>query len=122
MQKHLLNQAHIQESIVGEEDPGAAMEVMRALLNQRSDSGQDEGEDAKINMRCSDGNESITVDVVWPHHYSRDVAQLLGIVMANHGAIADKAWSLFDATGRNALELEVDEGLDGIFYINCRDD
>lgn len=121
MQKHLLDQAHIQESIAGEEDPGAAMEVMRALLNQRpEDSGQQEG--AKINMSCSEGNERITVDVVWPHHYSKDVAQLLGMVMANHGAIADKAWSLFDATGRSSLELEVDEGADGVFYVNCRDD
>jgi hypothetical protein len=115
MQNDLLNQAHIKESIAGEEDPGAALDVVRALVGRNPERvTSSEGANAKINFSCS--------DVVWPrHHAKEDVAKLLGLVMAHHGAIADTAWSLFAATGKSPMELEVDEGQDGVFYINRRD-
>lgn len=121
MQQDLLNQAHIIESIAGEEDPGASLDMMKAAMEKRAKQLRDPGESARIHFSCSDGKENIAVDVIWPRHYSTDVAKLLGMVMANHGAIADRAWSLFDATGNSSLELEVDEGEDGVFYISSKD-
>lgn len=108
------------ESIAGEEDPGASLDMLRsALPTAAARRADDPG--ARIHFSCSDGRENLAVDVIWPEHYSRDVAQLLGMVMAHHGAIADRAWSLFDATGKHTLELEVDESADGVFYISSRD-
>lgn len=116
-----LNSTDIVESVAGEEDPGASLDMLKGALQAAAERGGESEPSARIHFSCSDGKENLAVEVIWPRHYSRDVAQLLGMVMAHHGAIADRAWSLFDATGRSAIELEVDESEDGVFYISSRD-
>ena len=134
MQSQSINPVHLRESMVGEEDPGAALDVVSATLRHPQQTADraakdatmpapatDAGADARIFLSCSDDGRNIDVGVTWPHHPSSDVAQLLGLVVANHSAIADTAWSLSGATGQHCIELEVDEDTDGVFYVSRRD-
>ena len=122
MPHNLLSPSEMLESVAGEEDPGASLDLLKGPMDGAAAQSPTVEESARIHFSCSDGKENLAVDLIWPRHHSKDVAQLLGMVMAHHGAIADRAWSLFDATGRSAMELEVDEGADGVFYISSRDD
>lgn len=122
MPHDLLSPVDMLESVAGEEDPGASLDLVRGAARHRAKRAATSEPQARIHFSCSDGEKNLAVEVVWPRHPSKDVAHLLGMVMAHHGAIADRAWSLFDATGKHAMELEVDEGADGVFYISSRDD
>jgi len=130
MQSHSINPAHLRESMVGEEDPGAALDVVASMLrkNALAETGANSADtvgspnmDARIHLSCSDDGKSIDVGVTWPRHPSSDAAKLLGLVVANHSAIADTAWSLSGATGLSCIELDVDEDTDGVFYVSRRD-
>ncbi|CAN7487092.1 hypothetical protein [Acidovorax sp. LjRoot194] len=130
MQSHSINPVHLRESMVGEEDPGAALDVVASMLRKSARDEAGAGSkgrtstpevDARIHLSCSDDGKNIDVGVTWPHHPSSDVAKLLGLVVANHSAIADTAWSLSGATGLSCIELEVDEDIDGVFYVSRRD-
>ena len=111
---------HIRESMVGEEDPGAALDVVRAMAAAPRQRKADR-DPARLHVVCREGARSIRIGVTWPHHSSSDTAALLGLVVAHHGAIADTAWSVSGATGRSDVELEVDEDTDGVFYVSRRD-
>lgn len=139
MQSHSINPAQLRESMVGEEDPGAALDVVTSMLRRnarnagsrpaQADPAAERGDralppataDARIHLSCRDDGRNIDVGVTWPHHPSSDIAQLLGLVVANHGAIADTAWSVSGATGSGCVELEVDEDTDGVFYVSRKD-
>ena len=132
MNRQNLTEAHIRESIAGEEDPGASLDVVRAMLKQeQQNAARRAGQ--KIHMDYTDGTDVIGVDVRWPQHPeqqsgaepgqapSRTTADLLGLVVAYHGQIANTAWSLFSRTGQRSVELEVDEDSDGVFYVSRAD-
>lgn len=139
-----LSQAHIRESIAGEEDPGASLDVVRAMLrNEQQNTERRAGQ--KIHMDYTDGTDMIGVDVGWqqldaqhdtqdsapsrqpqPHGQRshvppRTAADLLGLVVAYHGTIANTAWSVFSRTGQRSVALEVDEDADGVFYVSRAD-
>ena len=118
-QHRVLSPSVVRDSVAGEEDPGAALDVVRAAVQRQAHRQRDAAPapDVKIQLSCSDGRDQLHVGVTWPHHRVHDAAHLLGMVMAHHGAIADEAWSHFGRTGRTCIELEVDETADGVFCI-----
>lgn len=125
---------HLRDSIAGEEDPGAALDVVRSLLAQ-----QRPGKPGatplnrtapQIHIDCAEGGEHIDVAISWhpaalhrstPRLVDPSPADLLGLVLAHHGTIANTAWSRFRTTGQRQLALEVDEDEDGVFYVNLKD-
>lgn len=125
MQCNSISSQQLRSSIAGEEDPGAALDVVRSIVARNGGTlGPDANAGAapvRLDLSCSDGARSIRVGVTWPHHGSSEIAELLGLVVAHHGEIADTAWSVSGATGRNCVELEVDEDTDGVFYVSRRD-
>lgn len=123
MQCNPISSQQLRNSVAGEEDPGAALDVVRSIVaNNGGTLGADvDRAPARLDLSCSDGARSIRVGVTWPHHASSEIAELLGLVVAHHGEIADTAWSVSGATGRNCVELEVDEDTDGVFYVSRRD-
>lgn len=128
MQAPNLSQADIRESIAGEEDPGAALDVVRAMLKKgQRDAAQQQSESIHIHMDCTCGADVIGVDVGWLRqgagHRARDksTAELLGVLVAHHGEIANTAWSLFSRTGQRCIALEVDEQEDGVIYVSRKE-
>lgn len=118
-----LSQAHIRESIAGEEDPGASLDVVRSMIRKgRQQAAQRVGQ--RIHMDYTEGQDVIGVDVGWPRRGAGtgappgSAADLLGLLVAHHGEIADTARSLFHRTGRRRIALEVGEDEDGVFYVN----
>jgi hypothetical protein len=159
MTEHKLSQAHIRQSVVGEEDPGASMDVVQALLEQKRRVAQrspaqgpapgapgapsttnppnapdapdgphppsaPDASDAPqqaIHIDLTQGTQAIAADVAWAPARHKSTADLLGLVVAHHGHIADTAWLLFQRTGQRSVALEVDEDRDGVFYVSRRD-
>lgn len=126
MSKPNLSNAHILNSIAGEEDPGASLDVVRSMLKkEQRKASQRTGQ--RIHMDYTEGTDVIGVDVGWPRRGAGtgagqgSAADLLGLVVAHHGAIADTARSLFQRTGRRRIALEVCEDQDGVFYVNHAD-
>lgn len=124
----VLSPAQLRESIAGEEDPGAALDLVRAMLKKGQQAAAQRGvESVHIHMDCTYGNDVIGVDVGWPGqdagHGARDksTAELLGLLVAHHGEIANTAWSLFSRTGQRSIALEVGEDEDGVFYVSHAD-
>ena len=122
MPKPNLSEAHIIDSIAGEEDPGASLDVVRDLI-ARHKPGRASPALPQIHMDCAEDNEVIQVDVGWSRHdaHGHSTADLLGLVVAHHGAIANTAWSCFNSTGQRRVALEVDENADGVFYVSLKD-
>lgn len=123
MQSQNLSEAHIRDSIAGEEDPGASLDIVRSMLKkEQQNAARHTGQ--SIHMDCTDGSDMIGVDVGWPRHGANaggnkgTTAELLGLLVAHHGEIADAAWSLFSCTGQRSIAVEVGEDDDGVFYVN----
>ncbi|MFN4117293.1 hypothetical protein [Acidovorax sp.] len=120
----VLSEAHILDSIAGEEDPGASLDVVRNLIvmepPQRARPHPQPGPTPQIHMDCAEGTEVIQVDVGWNRRRARrhSAAELLGLVVAHHGAIANAAWSFFNTTGQRRVALEVDENAEGVLRVN----
>lgn len=124
MPKPTLSEAHIIDSIAGEEDPGASLDVVRDLIAARTPRCTPTLPSApQIHMDCAEDDETIRVDVGWRRRSARghSAADLLGLVVAHHGAIANTAWSCFNSTGQRRVALEVDENADGVFYVSLKD-
>jgi len=126
MSKPNLSDTQILGSIAGEEDPGAALDVVRSMLkNERQKARQRAGQ--RIHMDYTEGVDVIGVDVGWPRRDAGtragqgNAAELLGLLVAHHGEIADTARSLFRRTGQRHIALEVGEDEDGVFYVNHTD-
>lgn len=123
MQAQNLSEAHIRESIAGEEDPGASLDIVRAMLKKEQQTAAQRG-GKSIHMDYTDGTDMIGVDVGWPQHgtgvgaQEKSTAELLGLLVAHHGEIANTAWSLFSRTGQRSIALEVGEDEDGVFYVS----
>lgn len=121
-----LSQAHIRESIAGEEDPGASLDMVRSLIarDQRRTAAAG-NPPPQIHMDCAEGDKTIAIDVGWQHRHAHPeeptAAALLGLVVAHHGEIANTAWSCFNHTGQRHVALEVDEDKDGVFYVSLKD-
>lgn len=119
-----LSQAHILESIAGEEDPGASLDVVRSLLKKEQQKATERTGGQSIHMDYTQGTDVIGVDVGWPRRTAsagvreKSAAELLGLLVAHHGEIASTAWSLFSRTGQRSIALEVDEDEDGVFYVS----
>ena len=129
-----LSATHLRGSIAGEEDPGAALDVVRSLLAQqrprRPGATPLNRTAPQIHIHCAEGGEHIDVAVSWhpaalrrgtPRPVDPSPADLLGLVLAHHGTIANTAWSRFCTTGQRQVALEVDEDDDGVFYVNLKD-
>lgn len=133
MPKPTLSEAHFIESIAGEEDPGASLDVVRDLVAARKGRATASGKvrsvparqpTPQIHMDCEEADEIIHVDVGWPAgsaHARHSAADLLGLVVAHHSAIANTAWSRFNSTGQRRVAVEVDENEDGVFYVSLKD-
>lgn len=119
-QPHTLQQPDIRESIAGEEDPGAALDTVRAMVERANACAQALARPT-IHMECREGTDHIGVQVGWQHCGHGNAAELLGLVVAHHGEIADAAWSTFARTGVRCIELEIDESTDGVFYVSRKD-
>ena len=118
----LLSKAHILDSIAWEEDPGASLDVVRNLIVLEAPARPRAPRPApQIHMDCAEGAEVIHVDVGWRRRtQGQSAADLLGLVVAHHGAIADAAWSCFNNTGQRRVALEVDETAQGLLRLNLR--
>lgn len=119
-QNHTLQQPDLRESIAGEEDPGAALDTVRAMV-ERANACAQALAPPTIHMECRDGADHIGVVVGWQHGGTGNTAELLGLVVAHHGEIADAAWSTFARTGARSIGLEIDESTDGVFYVSRKD-
>ena len=126
MSKPDLSDAHILNSIAGEEDPGASLDVVRSMLKKEQHKAT-QRTDRIIHMDYTEGTEVIGVDVGWPRRGAGtgaghgSAADLLGLLVAHHGEIADTARALFHRTGLRRIALEVREDEDGVFYVNHAD-
>ena len=119
-----LSEAHILDSVAGEEDPGASLDVVRSMLRKRRQHAtRHPGQ--HIHMDYTEGTDVIRVDVGWPRRGTSakqgSAADLLGLLVAHHCEIADTARSLFHRTGLRRIALEVGENKDGVFYVNHAD-
>lgn len=126
MSQTRLSNASLLNSVAGEEDPGAALDVVRSLIKkEQHKASQHPGQ--RIHMDYIEGPDVIGVDVGWPRRGAGtgashgSAADLLGLLVAHHGEIADTARSLFQRTGRRRIALEVGEDADGVFYVNHAD-
>lgn len=119
-QSQKLQQPDIRESIAGEEDPGAALDTVRAMVD-RANACVQAFAPPTIHMECREGTKHIGVEVGWQRCGHGNAADLLGLVVAHHGEIADAAWSTFARTGVRCIELEIDESIDGVFYVSRKD-
>lgn len=118
--KQRLPQSDVCESIAGEEDPGAALDVVRNIVEAAS-GGDDALARPTIYLECRAGADHIGVDVGWQPCGSGSTATLLGLVVAHHGEIADAAWSTFSRTGARSIGLEIDESADGKIHVSRKD-
>ena len=122
MSQNPLSPALIRESIAGEEDPGASLDIVRSLLKGAAARAPHTASPQIIHMDCTEGSDVIQVDVRWPDRSdNKGAAELLGLVVGYHHRIASTAWSLCASTGKHAIELEIDEDEDGVFYVSRRD-
>lgn len=119
-QSHRLQQPDIRESIAGEEDPGAALDTVRAMVERAKNCAQALAPPT-IHMECCEGADHIGVDVGWQQSGTGSAAELLGLVVAHHGEIAKAAWSTFARTGARTIALAIDESIDGVFYVSRKD-
>ena len=131
MSKPTLSDAHILDSVAGEEDPGASLDVVRNMVIRARREARSRAAmqpPPEIHIDCAQDGEVITVDVGWPCSPAEGISQpapstadLLGLVVAHHSAIANTAWARFHTTGQRRVALEVDEDADGVFYVNLKD-
>lgn len=115
-QNHPLERAHIRESIAGEEDPGASLDIVRSIAAGATAPAP------RIQIDCREGGARIAVNVEWQRCGTGTAADLLAVVVAHHGEIADAAWSTFARTGARSVALQVDETTDGLFYVSRIDE
>lgn len=121
------SEAQIRESIAGEEDPGASLDLVRSMFRKGQRKAAQQAGVRSIHMDYTQGTDVIGVDVGWPPPTAgsggreKSTAELLGLVVAYHGQIANTAWSCFHHTGRRQVALEVGEDADGVFYVNLQD-
>jgi hypothetical protein len=104
MSQHPLSQALIRESIAGEEDPGASLDIVRSLLNGAAAGAPHPASPQVIHMDCAEGSDVIKVDVRWPDRSdNKGAAELLGLVVGYHDRIVSTAWSWCASTGKHAI-------------------
>jgi hypothetical protein len=115
---HRLIPAHIDTSVIGEEDPGASLEMFRAqALQSRAQSDSKaravpgaESPDAHnpyLTINCSNNGKCFTIQVQWQAHAEREFTDLLGLVIAEHAVISDVAWAHHVQTGQDPVQLEM---------------
>lgn len=112
--------AHIDTSVLGEEDPGASLEILRSeALRKRSKNnppalpklGQENNPYLTIN--CSNNGRCFTIQVQWQPAQQREFTDLLGLVIAEHAVISDVAWVHHLKTGQDPVQLEMGATADG---------
>ncbi len=119
--------APVKGSVAGEEDPGASLDVVRAIMahglrhSAHAAARPEAKHQTPIHMDCAMGGEVIGVDVEWQSSTGHSAAELLGLIVAHHGTIAKAAWSRFGRTGQRHVAVEVDEDSDGVFYVSLKD-
>lgn len=107
---HPILPAPIDTSVLGEEDPGASLEIFRneALKAKvRSDSNP------YLTVNCSNNGKCFTIQVQWQKSGSREFSDLLGLVIAEHAVISDVAWTHHVQTGQDPVQLEMSATADG---------
>ena len=116
--------AHVDTSVIGEEDPGASLEIFRheALKNRakknlpaqpqaKAKTGQ-EG-NAYLTINCCNNGRCFTIQVQWQPSQQREFTDLLGLVIAEHAVISDVAWTHHMQTGEDPVQLEMGATADG---------
>lgn len=114
--------AHIDTSVLGEEDPGASLDIFRnqALKSRarniqpslRPDPGQQQS-NPYLTINCSNNGQCFTIQVQWQHPQEREFTDLLGLVIAEHAVISDVAWAHHRKTGQDPVQLEMGATADG---------
>ncbi len=116
--------AHVDTSVLGEEDPGASLEIFRreALKNRakknlpaqpqaKAKTGQESN--AYLTINCSNNGRCFTIQVQWQPSQKREFTDLLGLVIAEHAVISDVAWAHHMQTGEDPVQLEMGSTADG---------
>lgn len=108
--------AHVDTSVIGEEDPGASLEIFRsealknrARNNQPAQPPTKAGQEANayLTINCSNNGRCFTIQVQWQPSQKREFTDLLGLVIAEHAAISDVAWAHHMRTGEDPVQLEM---------------
>ena len=118
---HPVVPARIDTSVLGEEDPGASLELFRSqALKNRARNIQpapqpDRGQQGNpyLTINCSNNGHCFTIQVQWQHPQEREFTDLLGLVIAEHAVISDVAWAHHRKTGQDPVQLEMGSTADG---------
>ena len=112
--------APVDTSVLGEEDPGASLEIFRreALKNQAKNDPSSQPNPAQENnpyltINCANNGRCFTIQVQWQQAQQRAFTDLLGLVIAEHAAISDVAWAYHMQTGQDPVQLEMSATADG---------
>ncbi|EJE50647.1 hypothetical protein PMI14_04688 [Acidovorax sp. CF316] len=117
---HSVVPAHIDTSVIGEEDPGASLEIFsnEALKNRARDippspSAKTQQNNPYLTINCSNNGQCFTIQVQWQQPQEREFTDLLGLVIAEHAVISDVAWVHHRKTGQDPVQLEMSATADG---------
>lgn len=112
--------ARIDSSVLGEEDPGASLEIFRrealknrAKNNQPSQAKASQESNPYLTINCSNNGRCFTIQVQWQPSQAREFTDLLGLVIAEHAVISDVAWAHHVQTGQDPVQLEMGATADG---------
>lgn len=107
----------VDTSVIGEEDPGASLEVLRseALKNRAKNQRPTQPPPANpyLTINCSNNGRCFTIQVQWQPSQAREFTDLLGLVIAEHAVISDVAWAHHMQTGQDPVLLEIGATADG---------
>ncbi|MES2610853.1 MAG: hypothetical protein V4679_11470 [Pseudomonadota bacterium] len=123
--------AHVDTSVIGEEDPGASLEIFRReALKNRAKTTQHAQPDAQaktgrennayLTINCSNNGRCFTIQVQWQTSQKREFTDLLGLVIAEHAVISDVAWAHYVKTGEDPVQLEMGATADGRAAVQVR--
>lgn len=103
-------------SVVGEEDPGASLEILRNAALQHNQSKRKAPADSPrpsqetnpyLTINCSNNGRCFKMQVQWQQPQAREFTDLLGLVIAEHAVISDVAWAHHKQTGQDPVQLEI---------------
>lgn len=111
---------HIDTSVIGEEDPGASLEMFRSeslknLAKKTPPTLARQGQENNpyLTINCSNNGRCFTIQVHWQPTQQREFTDLLGLVIAEHAVISDVAWAHHMQTGQDPVQLEMGATADG---------
>jgi hypothetical protein len=100
--------------VLGEEDPGASLELLRnQALKSRAQAAKAHEANPYLTINCSNNGQCFTIQVQWQEGSARAFTDLLGLVIAEHAEISEVAWLHHRKTGQDPVQLEMGRAADG---------